>query len=247
MPIKSKLLLKLLNIMVILLFTFGTFTFNAFAARKNQCLKCHKHVGMHAKNIRASSKRGCGACHLAVQGKKHPQQKNSIKLKYDIPGLCYDCHRESQFKGHYIHVPVAEGKCTVCHNIHKSRVKSLLASETPELCYQCHDKAKFTKKYIHKVALNSCGRRCHNPHASENPYLLALSINDNCAGCHKAQETGRHIVSIRGGGIHPIRGVPYPKKPTKEMGCTSCHSPHSSNFVKLFLSKKKCKRCHRNY
>ena len=247
MPIKYRLLLKLLSITVFFLFTFEPFTFSTFAAQKNQCLKCHKHFGMHTKKSRSASKMGCGACHLAVQGKKHPKQKNSIKLKYDIPKLCYDCHRESQFKGRHIHAPVAEGRCTVCHTIHRSRFKSLLISKPPELCYQCHDKEKFTKKYVHKVALNSCGRRCHNPHASEKPYLLSLSINEDCTGCHKAQATGRHIVSIPGGGIHPIRGVPDPKSPTKEMGCTSCHNPHSSNFAKLFLSKRRCKRCHKNY
>jgi len=247
MPMKSKLLLKLLSIMVFLLFTFGPFTFSPFAAQKNQCLKCHKNFDMHTKNIRSASKIGCGACHLAEQGKKHPKQKNSIKLKYDIPGLCYDCHRESEFIGHNIHAPMAEGRCTVCHNVHQSRFKSLLVSKTPDLCYKCHDKTKFTKKYTHKVALNSCGRRCHNPHASEKPYLLSLSINDDCAGCHKAQETGRHIVSLPAGHIHPIKGVPNPKNPTKEMGCTSCHNPHSSNFAKLFLSGQKCKRCHQSY
>jgi predicted CXXCH cytochrome family protein len=202
---------------------------------------------VNTKNIPSSSKKGCGICHMAVQGKKHPKQKGSIKLASDIPGLCYGCHREFRFTGHNIHAPVAEGRCTVCHSIHQSRSQSLLVRDTPALCYQCHDKAKFTKKVTHKVALNSCGRRCHNPHASEQPYLLSLPINDVCAGCHKAQETGRHIVSIPRGDIHPIRGVPDPKNPKKEMTCTSCHNPHSSNFAKLFLSGKKCSRCHRKY
>jgi len=247
MPIKSNLLLKLLSIMVFLLVTFEPFTFSTFAAQKNQCLKCHKNFDRHTKKSRSASKMGCGACHLAEQGKKHPKQKNSIKLKYDPPKLCYDCHRESQFKGYNIHAPVAEGRCTVCHKVHQSRSKSLLISKPPDLCYKCHDKAKFTKKYTHKVALNSCGRRCHNPHASEKPYLLALSINDNCIGCHKAQETGRHIVSLPAGDVHPIKGVPDPKNPVKEMSCTSCHNPHSSNFAKLFLSRQKCKGCHKYY
>jgi predicted CXXCH cytochrome family protein len=247
MPIKSKLLLKILSIMVFLLFTFEPFTFSAFAAQKNQCLKCHKDFDRHTKKSRSASKMGCGACHLAEQGKKHPKQKNSIKLKYDIPKLCYDCHIESQFKGHNIHAPVAEGRCTVCHKIHQLRFKSLLVSKPPELCYKCHDKAKFTKKYTHKVALNSCGRRCHDPHASEKPYLLSLSINDDCIGCHKAQETGRHIVSLPAGSVHPITGAPNPKTPTKEMDCTSCHNPHSSNFAKLVLSGQKCSGCHKYY
>jgi predicted CXXCH cytochrome family protein len=247
MPIKSKLLLKLLSIMVFLLYNFEPFTFSTFAAQKNQCLKCHKNFDMHTRKSRSTSKIGCDACHVAEQGKKHPKQKNSIKLKYDIPKLCYDCHSKSKFIGHDIHAPVAEGRCTVCHDIHQSRFKSLLIGKLPDLCYKCHDKAKFTKKYTHKVALNSCGRRCHNPHASEKPYLLSLSINDTCTGCHKAEETGRHIVSLPAGHIHPIKGVPDPKHPTKEMGCTSCHNPHSSNFAKLFLSGHKCKGCHKYY
>jgi predicted CXXCH cytochrome family protein len=235
------------GIMAFLFLTFELFTFNAFAAQKNQCLKCHKNFDMHIRKNHPASKRACGACHLAEQGKKHPKQKNSIKLKDDIPGLCYQCHKESKFIGQYIHTPVAEGGCTVCHDVHHSRVKSLLVSKTPELCYKCHDKAKFTGKYTHKVALNSCGRRCHNPHASEKPYLLSLSINDDCAGCHKAQGTGRHIVSLHGEHIHPISGVTDPGNPTREMACTSCHNPHSSNFAKFFSSRQKCKGCHTYY
>jgi predicted CXXCH cytochrome family protein len=97
------------------------------------------------------------------------------------------------------------------------------------------------------VALNSCGIRCHSPHASEKPYLLSQTMNDNCIGCHRAQETGRHIVSLPGGRIHPIKGLHDPSNPTKEMSCTSCHNPHSSNFAKLYSVGQKCKGCHKNY
>ena len=102
------------------------------------------------------------------------------------------------------------GMCTACHNVHQSELKGLLISDRPDLCFKCHEKTKFTKKYNHPVALNACGSRCHNAHSSKNPFLLSGPVNEVCAGCHSPQQTGSHIVSIPGGYIHPIRGVPDP-------------------------------------
>jgi len=244
---KPELLLKLLSIPIFLLLTFEPLSFNTFAAHKNPCLTCHKNYKKPTKNIHPALDIGCEACHVTVQGKEHPKHEDSVKLRYDVPGLCYNCHKESKFKGSDVHSPVAGGMCTSCHDAHRSDFKKLLINEPPELCYGCHKKAKFTQKYSHLVALNGCGRRCHNPHASDKPYLLSLGVNDVCTGCHKAQETGRHIVSLPKGHIHPVKGFPDPEKPTKELSCASCHNPHSSNFERLFASRKKWKRCHEFY
>jgi predicted CXXCH cytochrome family protein len=247
MPPRAQLHFKILSSVLSLFLALGPLAFTASAARKSLCLKCHKNFDAHAKKIRRSLKIGCDACHIQEQGRKHPRNRNSIRLKSDLPALCYNCHEESKFKNKDVHTPVAEGMCTACHDVHRSRLKSLLNAKLPGLCFKCHDRARFTKKYTHKVALNSCGRRCHNPHSSEKPYLLSQAINDYCTGCHMREAAGTHAMSLPGGQIHPVSGVADPTNPKKEMSCTSCHNPHSSNFVKLFYSGKKCKRCHKFY
>ena len=247
MLMKPKLPIRLLSIPIFLILTLEPLTSSTFAEQENPCLICHVNFKEPSKNIHPALNIGCDACHFAEQGKEHPKQKNSIKLRYDVPELCYNCHKESKFKDQYIHKPISEGMCTACHNVHQSDFKSLLIIEPPELCYKCHYKAKFIKKHFHKVALNACGRRCHDPHASNRPYRLSQDVNTTCIGCHSAQESGRHIVSFSDSRIHPIKGLLDPNKPNMEMNCVSCHNPHSSNFAKLFSSGKKCKKCHKFY
>ena len=244
---KPKLLMRLLRILIFLLLTLEPLTFIAFAEQENPCLICHMNIRDPLKNIHPALDIGCDACHVAEQGKEHPKDRNSIKLRDDVPKLCYNCHKEFKLRGEYVHAPVSEEMCTACHNVHQSDFKSLLIIEPPELCYKCHYKAKFIKKHFHEVAINACGRRCHDPHASNRPYRLSQDVNATCIGCHSVQESGSHIVSLSNGHIHPIKGVPDPNKPKMEMNCISCHNPHSSNFANLFSSRKRCDKCHKFY
>lgn len=230
-----------------LLFVFVSGLTSSFASRKNQCLRCHMNLTEAKKNIHPVFKLDCGICHVKVRGKEHPLHNESIKLKTNIPALCYDCHKESKFKGKTVHPPVKQGSCVSCHDAHSSEHGLLLKSSPPELCYNCHDRRKFTKEYPHKVSLAGCSKRCHTPHASDKRFLLPQEINDLCISCHRAQETGRHIVSLTGGRIHPIEGVRDPKRLKRELSCSSCHNPHSSKYTKLFVSKNICKRCHKFY
>ncbi len=242
---KQVLFFILSFILAFFLLTCGL-SVQTLASQKKTCLKCHTEFRKHGRNVHAALKTGCEPCHIPVQDKVHPKQKNSIKLVQEIPLLCYNCHDESKFKGKVVHSPVAGGSCTSCHKPHRSNFSKLLINDLPELCYTCHDKAKFTKKYVHKVSI---GRRCncHNPHASDIPQLLSAPIHEVCVGCHMAKGTGRHVVPLPNREIHPIGGIPDPKFPKSIMSCASCHNPHSSNFPKLFTSKKICLRCHKHY
>jgi predicted CXXCH cytochrome family protein len=202
----------------------------------------------------------CTGCHNA-----HQSDYPKILLK-EIPGLCYNCHDESKFKGKFGHTIV--GMCTGCHNPHSSNTNKILKSEQPDLCYTCHDKAKFTRKYTHAVVIMPGGcSSCHNPHIGNNPSLLLNPVFELCTSCHVAKADGRHIVSLPGRNIHPIKGidpttrklvkVPDPKRPGKEievpdpnnpgkpMTCITCHEPHSSDFRKLFTAQRICGRCHK--
>jgi len=272
---------------------------DTFASGDNPCLDCHTELKKAATSVHAPLASGCQTCHMSVEGKKHPDQKDSIKLTGDIPGLCYGCHDRTQFKGKSVHPPVVIDKCTTCHNPHQSdfkvllikdipglcyechkesrfRAKSvhkpvgqglcmschkphasnfgkMLTNEPPELCYRCHDKKLFTKKYVHVVAKipNGC-LLCHNPHANDNQNLLSQpTIFDLCTSCHSGQMNGMHIVGMQnlGGGenMHPVKDVPDPSSPTKEITCISCHNPHSSEYNRLFVQRNLCTKCHQGY
>ncbi len=241
---KTVIILKLSIFLICLLQSYGIPVHQAFASQNGPCLTCHSEFSKPSKYDHGALSIGCNTCHMAVKDKRHPEQNNSIKLVQDMPLLCYGCHKKSKFQAKYVHSPAAEGNCTFCHNPHRSSLSNLLVSERPDLCYKCHDKANFTKKNIHPVII---GRRCncHNPHAGDYPYLLETTVNELCVSCHKDEETGRHIVSLMRGRIHPVGGVPEPRNPKKLISCATCHNPHSSKFPKLFTKKKICHYCHK--
>lgn len=235
---------------LLILLCFVTVVFfvsESFSAQNKSCLKCHLGIKKVNKYIHPAVKIGCESCHMRIAGKEHPNERDSIILKTDIPDLCWDCHKKKDFNGNYIHKPMEDGTCTNCHYVHYSKHEYLLIEEAPGLCYHCHGKENFRKKYIHKVSIGGCGKKCHNPHASEYPKLLSMPIKDVCTGCHNKQESGSHIVSLPGGTPHPIVWERDPRNRKQGMTCTSCHCPHSSNYQKLFTYKRICKRCHRSY
>lgn len=211
-----------------LLFTFYflLFTTPAFS-QENPCLICHGQFKKPAKAVHAALGMGCETCHQAVEGLKHPQQKGSMKLMQDIPGLCYGCHEEGKFKAKATHSPVAGGMCTSCHNPHQSEFSKILISEQPNLCYNCHN--KFTKKVLHAALSMGC-TGCHNPHSSKNAKLLLLDLPDLCYGCHERKVfEGKSVHSPIAAGL-----------------CPSCHNPHQSELSKLLVSSPPdlCYNCH---
>lgn len=218
------------------------------SASEKQCISCHETLRAlkTVKHVPMGS--GCLTCHDVSEGLEHPQQKDSIRLKEDVPRLCYSCHPEGNYQDSHIHQPVLSGKCVSCHNPHHSENEYLLVKNVPEICFECHDKENFKRKYEHTVSSKGCVRRCHNVHASSFPYLLHDAALDICLTCHASQATGRHVLSVLSGGkVHPVRGVIDPSNPTKEISCVSCHDPHSSNYPKLAPSRRLCSRCHKSY
>jgi predicted CXXCH cytochrome family protein len=282
-----------------LLSAAGLSASDTVAAGDNPCLDCHAELKKPATSVHAALASGCDACHMTVKGKKHPEEKDSIQLIRDVPGLCYGCHDRSQFRGKSIHPPVVIDACTACHNPHQSKFKvllikdipqlcyechkesefkgksvhqpvggglcmschkphasnfsAMLINEPPELCYRCHDNKLFTKKYVHVVAAipNGCNL-CHNPHANNNQNLLLRpTIFDLCTSCHSEQINGMHILGMEhlgiGESVHPVKGMPDPSNPSKELTCISCHNPHSSEYNRLLVQRNLCTKCHKSY
>jgi len=259
-------LIKIFLFLTLIFFILLQFKFPSYSAEENACMACHGDVKKPAKSIHAALEMGCSACHKSVEGKSHPEQKGSIILTKNIPGLCYGCHDESKFRGTSGHTLL--GMCTGCHNPHRSDSNKLLKSDQPGVCYDCHDKAKFTKKYVHKIIdVGGCSS-CHAPHISNHPSLLINSEHELCISCHAAKLKLSHVIALPGRKRHPISGVkdpstlkmilvpdpknpkkqvevPDPNVPGKEMSCASCHDPHSSDFTGLLTQARICTKCHK--
>ena len=226
------------------------------------CYSCHDESKFKGKSVHQPVSGGmCTGCHDA-------HQSNFPKLLMKkAPDLCYNCHKEANFKGTSGHTAI--GMCTGCHNPHSSNSDKILNGDQPGLCYNCHDKAKFSKKYVHAIIPAGGCTSCHTPHTGKNPHLLLSPLFELCTSCHASKSDGKHIVALPKG-VHPLKGVPDPvtvkivkvvdlktgkeieKRDTnnpdeKEMTCTTCHNPHSSDFVSLFTQKNICNRCHEYY
>ena len=258
--------IKLVLYVTVIICSFGVLAVPAYSAGEDACIGCHGDVKKSAKSVHPAMNMGCSACHKSVQGKSHPDQKASIVLTKNIPGLCYGCHDESKFQGKSGHTLL--GMCTGCHNPHRSDSNKLLRSDQPGVCYDCHDKAKFTKKYIHKIIEVGGCSSCHAHHSSNHASLLLNSERELCISCHAAKLKLPHVVGLPGRKRHPISGVkdpstlkmikvpdpknpkkeiemPDPNVPGKEMNCASCHDPHSSDFRGLLTQARICTKCHK--
>jgi predicted CXXCH cytochrome family protein len=202
------------------------------SAAENPCLSCHVNLKESAKSVHAALGLGCQACHKAVEGKSHPDQKDSIKLIKDMPGICYDCHDESKFKEKAVHAPVASGMCTGCHDAHQSNFPKILLKDIPDLCYNCHEEAKFKDGKSGHTLIGMC-TGCHAPHSSNSGKLLLTDQPDLCYTCHDKSKFSKKYVHS----IIPVGG------------CTSCHTPHTGPFPSLLTKKsinESCITCHLN-
>ncbi len=157
----------------------------------------------------------CLTCHSA-HGSQH-----AALLEADPPKVCFDCHAETNGTGKFenpieniqakianrifVHLPVADGDCSVCHTAHGSDTYALLSMAFPmenyargaiksfALCFECHDtdlmeiptgttatgfrNGDQNLHYLHvnKEKGRSC-KNCHDLHASDNPHLIAEEV-----------------------------------------------------------------------
>ncbi|NWF75659.1 MAG: hypothetical protein HXY53_03640 [Nitrospirae bacterium] len=208
-----------------------TFISKIVYSEEQSCLQCHVDLKTPAKSVHAALGLGCQACHRTVEGKSHPDQKDSIKFIKDMPGLCYDCHDETKFKAKSVHTPVSSGMCTGCHNAHQSNFQKILLKDIPGLCYNCHEEAKFKNGKSGHTLVGMCNG-CHTPHASEVDKILLKNQPELCYTCHdKSKFTKKNI--------HKIINMPG--------GCTSCHIPHVSDNPSLIYKSHvndACVTCH---
>jgi len=230
------------------------------------CNKCHANLTVRIKFVHAAVAMGCDACHTGIaETNKVPHKKtNTITkgLSAEQPEICYSCHDKAKFTKKTVHAAVGMG-CTGCHNPHASNNEKLLNAAVPDLCFNCHDKLEFTRKNIHAAVQMGC-LTCHSPHSSDNPGLLAKPIYAVCFDCHDNVNNQPHAIAGFSKKGHPL-GLPKktkkgdkespssvkdPKREGKLFSCASCHTPHSSDSIKLFRYPAKsamnlCTVCHK--
>jgi len=158
---------------------------------------------------------------------------------------CVNCHRD-KFIGEWVHKPVKEAKCFVCHDKESNFIPNEPFSET---CLKCHIKLneKLTEApYTHgPVAAGFC-TICHSPHKSTDKTHLRKPVNELCSDCHVSGTQGFSVHSKSYIKFHPVDKV-FVKKLNKEIECNDCHNPHYSEN-NMFLSapdgEALCIKCH---
>ncbi len=184
--------------------------------REELCFKCHQKMKPDPlKFAHGPVAAGmCVACH-------HPHRsENSRLLLVKALDICINCHGKMD-EGRYVHPPVLEGDCGMCHDLPHSLGKAfMLRSDEKDLCFQCHGN-KTEYRFIHGVvAVGEC-LKCHRTHKDSPSHLITTS-QELCGQCHD-------IVDLKRRGTHRRIGG---------SACFQCHNPHGGNDP-YFLSMKK--------
>lgn len=96
--------------------------------------------------------------------------------------LCFECHpsksMESAVKANlWIHGPVADGMCTICHSPHASSYPFMLRQgNAAEICSRCHAKGFIMPTEDHLQG-EEC-TKCHNAHLGKNRFLLKKDFTE---------------------------------------------------------------------
>jgi predicted CXXCH cytochrome family protein len=213
------------------IFVFWTFNISGIFAGEKPCLSCHVEFAKPLKSVHPALTSGCLTCHALVKGMNHPEQKDSVRLVQNVPGLCFSCHEKSQFRGKSLHPPVVSDTCTACHNPHQSNFEKILLNSVPGLCYECHNESKFRGKVVHVPVAKGLCISCHRPHASNFDNILVSDPPELCYRCHEKAPFVKKYV-------HVVAAIPN--------GCSLCHSAHASASPYLILKPvmQLCTGCH---
>jgi predicted CXXCH cytochrome family protein len=172
----------------------------------------------------------CAPCH------NMDPDKAELRAESEELNPCASCHRRMLNEEH-VHGPAGVYRCGYCHSPESRPARYRVRAHDAELCNECHlDKVKEfrTNKFVHgPVGAGLCSV-CHDSHASAQVAQLLAPINELCLGCHDGVTKDIHVVRGVGGKGHPLKGVPDPSNPGRELSCASCHDPHGGNAAPLF-------------
>jgi predicted CXXCH cytochrome family protein len=195
------------------------------------------------------NEQSCNPCHAEGQdsGKTDTSQPKTPASP------CYGCHQNKISVNKYLHSPAEEWACQDCHETQDSGGKYSIAAPAEEICANCHEEviSSWQKmKIMHgPTAVGQC-TVCHDPHGSDWVSFVRTNTTDLCVSCHVDKESGQHVLAGFSGKGHPTRGVPDPFNPDKEFSCSSCHSPHASEYHSMLKQDNSkmgfyCNFCHK--
>ncbi|MBI4687607.1 MAG: hypothetical protein HY756_07475 [Nitrospirae bacterium] len=146
-----------------------SFTHGPFAA--GQCNLCHDikaSVGFRGLDKGKKDSGSVPDLGQAVPG----------RLVTSLQELCVDCHiQKTTTEAGWVHGPVANGNCVICHSPHRSKFQYMLLKEkSVDLCGQCHSKENLIATDDHKKGEECVS--CHNAHAGKNRFLLKKDFNE---------------------------------------------------------------------
>jgi predicted CXXCH cytochrome family protein len=136
----------------------------------------------------------CYQCHAteATTGLSKQEKRNTPMPKWSgrMPGrllgplkqLCQECHVTKSAESAYnrdlwIHGPVSDGMCTLCHSPHQTKYPYMLVQEkTTEICKSCHGKGFIVETKEHTSGEECIA--CHNAHLGKNRYLLKKDFEE---------------------------------------------------------------------
>jgi DmsE family decaheme c-type cytochrome len=173
----------------------------------------------------------CATCHdtqaKSLHQTLHGKSQNGKTPAAKAGQACETCHGPGQK-----HVDSGKKEDIV-------RFATLKARDANDACLSCHGKGAAHAVWegsMHDARNVSCVS-CHSVHSpkSARAQLKTVTNSDTCVSCHKQE-----AMKVQKSGHMPVR--------EGKMECTSCHSPHGSNNVRMLKAgntvNESCSSCH---
>jgi len=223
------------------------------------CLTCHNpHASDKAAHLlKAAVPALCLGCHKP-DSPRFTQQHAGYPVARADCASCHDPHGSNTAAILFdtVHPPVAAKRCSQCHNAATAAEPFATRRAGFELCRGCHSamvNEAFSKSRVHWPLVDRTGcLNCHEPHASRQKKLLNVAEGGLCGRCHRDTADYQARLAEKARQERPDSKVKVEKgalahSPVQEGRCTTCHTPHASDSVRLLRNASVvdgCGACH---
>ena len=223
------------------------------------CLGCHDPHGSDnsGRLLKAAVPALCVGCHKPDSPSFARRHANYPVARADCTS-CHDPHGSNTAGILFdtVHAPVAAGRCAQCHNAATAPEPLATRRAGFELCRGCHGtmlNEVFAKARVHWPLVDRTGcLNCHEAHASRQKKLVNVEETRLCGRCHRdttdyqarlAEKARREQTASK---VKVEKGA-ITHDPVRAGSCSTCHSPHASDSVRLLRSASiidGCGACH---